>query len=315
MQLLRLTGQGTILQEMEPLKVFISSVMRRSLEDLSGEREAARAAVEQLDPIASAWAFENEPASTKRLKDSYLDEVKTCDLMVLIVGRYMTSAVCDEVNAARDHSKGILAFSKAATEREPEAIEVLRLLDAKYDDFTGATDLGLKVRHAVAMEIRRRAKPDVIHGLRAGDHISQLREFTRMRTVIRVTPLIPQGARDLFRVEDLQADSLILEKSGSGDRITIPMRRIIEILKLGSSEAPLVRIEGRLQWLTMRREWRFCHEGPTANDPLHLGVPKEVGREHPLLRALRRRTGASPDPHRSWFPRNRTLRDSVLQTR
>src|SRR5690348_6263489 len=108
---------------MEPLKVFISSVMRRSLEDLSAEREAARAAIEQLDPIACAWAFENEPASTKRLRDSYLDEVKNCDLMVLIVGRYMTPPVRDEFDAARDHNKGILVFAKETSEREPEALE------------------------------------------------------------------------------------------------------------------------------------------------------------------------------------------------
>jgi hypothetical protein len=101
---------------MGPLKVFVSSVMRRSLEDLSAEREAARAAIERLRPIARAWAFENEPASTKRLRDSYIDEVKTCDLLVAIVGCAMTSAVRDEINIARDHNKGILAFAKGRRE-------------------------------------------------------------------------------------------------------------------------------------------------------------------------------------------------------
>jgi hypothetical protein len=161
-------------------------------------------------------------------------------------------------------------FVKETSEREPEAIEVLRLLDAKYDGFTNATDLEPKVRQAVGVEIRRRAKPDGVHGPRPGDHISQLRDFMRTRTVIRVSPLIPQGVRDLFRVEDLQADSLILDKSGSGERITIPLGRVVEILKMGSNEAPLVRIEGRLQWLTMRHEWKCFHDGPTPNDPFHL---------------------------------------------
>jgi Domain of unknown function (DUF4062) len=90
-----------MLQGVEPLKIFISSVMRRDKEDLSAEREAACTAIERLQPIASPWAFENEAASTKRLRDSYLDEVKACDLMVLIVGRSITAAVREEVQTAR----------------------------------------------------------------------------------------------------------------------------------------------------------------------------------------------------------------------
>ncbi len=260
--------------------------MRRSLENLSAEREAARFAIEHLSPIACAWAFESEPASTKRLRDSYIDEVKSCDLMVLIVGSSMTPAVRDEVNTARDHSKGILAFARELPSREPEAAELLRLLDSKYDSFASAEDLGPKVRNAVAMEIRKRAKPDGVNGAAPGNLVAQLREFMRTGTVIRITPLIPHGVRDLFRIEDVQADALILDKSGSGERVTIPRGRVVEILKLGANEAPLVRIEGRLQWLTLRREWHFCHDGPERNDPFHLGVAREVGRDCPLVTTL-----------------------------
>jgi len=276
----------TIIQAVEPLKVFVSSVMRRSLENLSAEREAARSAIEHLNPIACAWSFENEPASTKRLRDSYIDEVKSCDLMVLIVGSTMTLAVRDEVNTARDHSKGILAFASDLPGRGPEAAELLRVLDSKYDSFVSADDLGPKVRNAVAMEIRRRAKPEGVNATGPGNLVAQLREFKRTRTVIRVTPLVPHGVRDLFRLEDVQADALILDKSGSGERVTIPLGRVVEILKLGSNEAPLVRIEGRLQWLTVRREWRFCHDGPERNDPFHLGVAREVGRDCPFVTTL-----------------------------
>ena len=132
---------------MEPLKVFISSVMRRTLEDLTAEREAARDAVDSFRPISDAWAFEKEPASTKPLRDSYIEEVKNCDLLLLIVGHAMTAAVRQEFDTARDYQKPILAFAKDV-DREPKATKVLQLLDAKYDSFTDASDLRGKVQAA-----------------------------------------------------------------------------------------------------------------------------------------------------------------------
>ena len=60
---------------MEPYRVFISSIMNRSIEDLVSEREAARAAVEHFAPITTPWAFEAEPASAKLLLDFYIDAV------------------------------------------------------------------------------------------------------------------------------------------------------------------------------------------------------------------------------------------------
>jgi hypothetical protein len=273
-----------MLQEVEPLKVFISSVMRRALEDLSAEREATRLAIESWDPVAHAWAFENEPASTKRLRESYIDEVKTCDLMVLIVGKTMTPAVRDEVMAARAHDKGILAFAKAVAEKEPGAEEVFRLFDAKYERFTNAADLGPKVRRAVGLEIRRRAEPGSKTTL--GDHIASLRELKRIGAVIRITPMIPKSARDLFRIADVNSDLLVLNKSGTGAQVTIPVPRVYELLNMGLGDAPLVGIDGRLQWITIRREWIFFPERPNPNDALHLGVPKEVDRRHSPLSAL-----------------------------
>ena len=45
-------------ERMEPYRVFISSIMNGSIEDLVGEREAVRFAVEHFAPITTAWAFE-----------------------------------------------------------------------------------------------------------------------------------------------------------------------------------------------------------------------------------------------------------------
>jgi hypothetical protein len=80
----------------EPYRVFISSIMNRSIEDLFGEREALRSAVEHFAPITTPWAFEAEPASPKSLLDFYIDAVKSSNLFVLIVGQRVTKPVKDE---------------------------------------------------------------------------------------------------------------------------------------------------------------------------------------------------------------------------
>jgi hypothetical protein len=201
---------------MEPLKVFVSSVMRPSLENLTEERRVAFEAVESLAPIACAWAFEREPASTKRLRDSYIDEVKTCDLLLLIVGQVVTPAVREEFDTARDHEKPILAFVKKVLQREPGAAEVLALLDAKYDTFTEAQELRDKIRSAVGKEILRRARGDgEAHGSVNGDIAATLRAFARTRRVVRVAPLVPRCEYDLFAVTGVQSGAVTLHKQSN----------------------------------------------------------------------------------------------------
>ncbi len=115
--------------------MFISSIINRGIEDLIAEREQVRSAVEHFAPATAAWAFEAEPASAKQLLDFYIDAVKTSDLFILVLGQHLTKPVQDEYNAARDHGKPILAFSKRVASRDANAEELLRTLDSKYDSF------------------------------------------------------------------------------------------------------------------------------------------------------------------------------------
>jgi hypothetical protein len=189
---------------------------------LSPEREAAREAVESFPHVARAWAFESSPASTKRLRDSYIDEVKACDPMLLIVGCTVTPAVREECDTAHDYGKPILAFAKDVPEREPEAVQVLRLLDAKYAPFTDAADLREKVRVALGEQILRWAKQEGTGPRRPGDRVAQLRALARRRAIVRVSPIVPQPQYDQFIVVGVTetADAVMLEKSSQS--ITIP---------------------------------------------------------------------------------------------
>jgi hypothetical protein len=119
--------------DMNAFKVFISSIMNTTIEDLGAERMAARTVIERFAPITVAWAFEAEPASTKPLLEFYLGAAKECDLFLLILGEHATKPVRDEVQVACDYSKPMLVFCKDVAARQPEALGLLRSFDLKYD--------------------------------------------------------------------------------------------------------------------------------------------------------------------------------------
>ncbi len=264
------------------LKIFISSVMRITIEDLGAERQAAYDAVEVWSPVARAWAFEKEPASTKLLRESYIDEVKTCDLLLLIIGRTMTPGVRGEFDTAQAYGKPILAFVKTM-ERDREAEEVVRLLFTKYDRFVDAADLREKARAAVGHEILRRARPETVPA-RTGDWLTYLRGLPP-GSVVHMRPLVPNCPSDLFSIRSAEPNLVVLQKSGTGESAKIPSTRIAEVLMTDASEAPVVLLDGRLQWTTVGRQWRFFPELPNANDPLQLGIAKEGSRQKPLSEA------------------------------
>ena len=280
----RRAAAGVGVSGMEPMKVFISSVMRRSLEDVAAEREAARDAVKSYGPVFTPWAFENEPASTKRLRDSYIDEVKTCDLLLLIVGRTMTPSVREEFDTARHCEKPILAFAKDVPDREKEAADVLRLLDAKYATFTHAADLGEKVKAALGQEILHRARPGA-GASHPGDAIAELRALGP-RAIVRLSPLVPYDKGDEFVLAEVKSDGITLEKGSSDHTVTIPRSRVAELLPVGQREPPTVLLHGRLQWITLKKSWRFFPERPDPNDPLRLGLAREAGRQEPFVLSL-----------------------------
>lgn len=257
---------------MDPFRVFISSIMNPAIEDLLNEREAARRAVEQFAPITKPWAFEVEPASTKPLLDFYLGAVRTCDLFVLIVGRCVTDPVKAECQTARDYGKPILAFRKEVLSRLPEAEELLRSLGRKWDSFADAVELREHLRTALGMELLRLIRGDGRETEGHGDRVARLRRFVADRTVVRVSPLVPEIDHDLFSVTDVQAQTVVLKKQSCHQSVGIPLQRVAEILDQGSNEPPRVMLQGRIQWLTLKREWGFFPESPVEQ----VGVPREV---------------------------------------
>ncbi len=269
---------------MAPYRIFISSILNRSTEDLSAEREAAREAIESIKPITEAWAFEAEPASTKPLLDSYLDEVKACDLFVLIVGRHLTEPVRHEYETAHLHGKLTLIFAKSTNLREPQLEQLLRSADLKYDPFESATDLAEKVKSAVVQHIRDLLRGD--QSPRPGDRLASLQKLNETHTAVTIEPAIPPMDYNSFNVQKVEHSCVEFMKASNHQLVVIPAQRIEDILITGQSDPPKVMLNGRLQWITFERIWRFFPEKPDGRDPLGFG--KVAAPNNPGLSPLQR---------------------------
>lgn len=97
---------------MSKIKVFISS----AIDELEYEREIASRVVKSLnfEPLV----FEGFPAMSKTLEDAYIDEVKACDIFVLILWKNLRPAVEREYAEAVRGNKSVLIFVKMLKEGE-----------------------------------------------------------------------------------------------------------------------------------------------------------------------------------------------------
>jgi hypothetical protein len=261
---------------MEPYRVFISSVMNRSTEDLLAEREAARSAVDHFAPLTAPWAFEAEPASPKPLLDFYIDAVKTSDVFILIVGQRITKPVKDEYETALDHGKPMLVFRKAGLARSAETEDLLRSLNAKYDSFVNVTELREKIRRSLALHVLSLIRHEEDQGtIRLGDRIARLRAYARNHRELRIVPTVPLRHHNSFTVDTVDAAAVVFKKAND-EYVTVPTERIEAVMEAPAHEPAAVQLNGRLQWLTIRERWRFLPEKPPSPDPLCLGLGRQV---------------------------------------
>src|ERR1700723_3012972 len=115
----------------EKAKVFISSILNPSLEDLREERRIVREVVSSFS-FLTPWAFEKAPASFEDLDDSYLRNVEECDVFIVLVGSESSNPGAAEVQRAIAKNKPILVFAKAVANRKPMAQMTLDSIGRKY---------------------------------------------------------------------------------------------------------------------------------------------------------------------------------------
>lgn len=160
---------------MHNIRVFISSDMT----ELEHDREMLVRAVESLnlDPTY----FEGLPPSTKDGEDAWLDEVRNCDVFVLLLWRTMKPAVLKEYEIAVQNQKPVLVFVKLLKEGEkrsralnefleslkpkdepradPALYSLTRVLRPKfYKHYRALRELEVEARSGISLEIESRLR-------------------------------------------------------------------------------------------------------------------------------------------------------------
>jgi Domain of unknown function (DUF4062) len=252
-------------------KVFISSILNPSVEDLRNERKAAREVVESFG-FLKPWAFETSPASTETLDQSYLRHVEECDVFILILGAKVTPPVNAEWLRAKKLKKPTLVFVKSVAQRDAEVDDVLDALNKKYASFKTIEGLKQSVKSALeqtlVIGIRSLSLKSATLSVR-----ETLRELAEHKNPVRVSPLVPAGLGDVFRVMSVDQDILVLQKSTSGQEVDVPLSRVTEVLPPANNDHGTVTILGRLQWTSLANRWKFFPD-PLAGAEASLGLGK-----------------------------------------
>lgn len=128
------------------LLVFVSSVIA----GMAAERQAAEAAIRAI-PLSRPWVFEHTPASTLPLTESYLSQVRTCDIFVLLLRDAVSEPVKAEVATALAEKRPILVF--LWQDAPGDVTAYAQSIGVRYATFADAADLGRQVAEAVSDEL------------------------------------------------------------------------------------------------------------------------------------------------------------------
>jgi len=260
---------------MELFQVFISSVIGPEVDDLAEERRAVCSAVAQFPDVAKPWVFEDAPASSQRLADYYLDEVKRCDLFLLIVGRCVTKQVRAECQTALDYERPMLVFRKEVANREPSVEDFLRSLDVKYDSFSDARNLEALVRRGLGQELLSRIRDRSVARDSRVHILAALRRAMREKRNISISPIVPASPNHVFVIEKVGPENIEINNSALMRTTSIPLRRVEDIFDTNQAQPLQLSLDGRLQWITRSQDWLFFTFKPPVSDALGVGHSKD----------------------------------------
>ena len=153
-----------------PLVAFVSS----HISDQTRWARQTVAAVLRQSGQFKPWLFEDAPASSEPLGDSYLAQVREADLVIWLVERKTAEPVRDEILAARETNRRILIFRIAPPPSDTGTESLITLVGTKWDYVADSADLQGKLHAALGDEIvrawraaGRSTKPALVHNSRS----------------------------------------------------------------------------------------------------------------------------------------------------
>lgn len=115
--------------------------------------------------------------------------------------------------------------------------------------------------------------------LKSAPHSQLARDLTELASrqqTVRITPGVPNYPAFDFQVRAADERIVSLERIGSGHQVVIPVGAISEIMWQGDSAPPILKLNGRLQWLTASKTWKFFPQAP-GTEERQFGFSKVVG--------------------------------------
>jgi len=138
------------------LVMFVSSVMKKDVEDLQWARDVVVSVVGNT-PFLRPWLFEYTPASSQDVSSSYLSKVREADFFVWLVGEKTTVPVQKEVREAIGSRVRMLVFKLPAEGRTSKNVDLLKEVgqNAKYASVRSRQSLGSEIAEALSDELVR----------------------------------------------------------------------------------------------------------------------------------------------------------------
>ena len=134
-----------------PLVAFVSS---RQSDDTYWARTATSEVIEQPDWI-TPWRFEQTPPSSARLSDSYLNKVRSSDLVIWLVDHHTSVPVTKEIAAAVATHRPMLVFRIAPPPSDAATESLLARVGTKWAYVVDRMDLQMQLRLALRDELIR----------------------------------------------------------------------------------------------------------------------------------------------------------------
>ena len=134
-----------------PLVAFVSS---RMSSDTGWARKVSFEVLNRRDWL-TPWLFEQTPASSEPVVESYLSKVRAADLVIWLIERQTTQAVHNEISTALETGRRILMMRITPPPSDPETESLISQVGSKWDFVSDSADLRGKLQAALGDEIVR----------------------------------------------------------------------------------------------------------------------------------------------------------------
>jgi hypothetical protein len=157
--------------------------------------------------------FEGLPAMSKDRQDVYIDEVKNCDIFVLILWKTLRPAVKRKFNEAISNNRPILIFVKTlhfGEERDADLLEFLHGIQStkRADWGESAPYIPFYVQYDTLRDLKKRMKEGIIAEISRMLAREPITTYTRQELYELGTRITRQARRQLFLFE--QTPCLVL---------------------------------------------------------------------------------------------------------